>query len=178
MTSIFASWTLGAALLFSAVKNMSLIQLIKGEPGAGEPSSIVDATFARSGGGTKTEGLEPVTGKGVKPKGSVKGHSELKPGISAVAATVLKKFPGLSITSTTGGNHVSGSYHYKGRAVDIGGSSEEMFKAAKWIGKNLTHVLAEGIHNPNLAVKDHRTVSSSTFSEVWAAHANHIHLAV
>jgi len=163
---------------------MSLIQLIKGEEGAGQPESIVDATFAKAGRGapqpsTATEGIAPLSGKGIKPKGTVKGHPELKPGINAVTATVLRKFPGLSITATTNGTHVSGSYHYKGRAVDLGGSPQEMLKAAAWIGKNLTHILTEGIHNPNLSVKYQKTVPSSYWgSETWAAHANHIHLAV
>lgn len=51
MTSIFASWTVGAALLFSAIKNMSLIQLVKGEPGPGQPASIVDTANAKAGQG-------------------------------------------------------------------------------------------------------------------------------
>lgn len=74
MTSIFASWTLGAALLFSAVKNMSLIQLVKGEPGPGQPASIVDAANARAVVGTAVKG----TGTGSKsdplePSGGTKG---------------------------------------------------------------------------------------------------------
>lgn len=45
MTFIMGSYTLGAALLFSAIKNLTLIQLIKGEPGPGQPESIVDKTI-------------------------------------------------------------------------------------------------------------------------------------
>lgn len=33
---------------------------------------------------------------------------------------------GLYVTSTTGGRHAPGSYHYKGRAVDMGGSWDNM----------------------------------------------------
>jgi hypothetical protein len=51
MTFVFGSWTLGAALLFSAIKNMSLLQLARGESGPGQPGSIVDAAAAKSGGG-------------------------------------------------------------------------------------------------------------------------------
>lgn len=186
MTSIFASWTLGAALLYSAIKNMSLIELLKGESGPGQPESIVDAVFARAGNSsTGTEGAEPMSGQGIKPKGKLtrkmlNGHpGGLMPGITAVAATVLTKFPGLSITATTDGTHATDSYHYKKRAVDISGSPQEMHQAAAWIGKHLTHVLVEGIHNPNLSVKNHKAVSASFWgSETWAAHANHIHLAV
>lgn len=106
-------------------------------------------------------------------------HPELKPGIRTVLAVVLHHFPGLVITATTNGEHVSGSYHYKGRAVDIAGSTQYMHEAAAWIAANLTPVLTEGIHNPNLSVKYHHHVSPSYWgSEIWAEHANHIHLAV
>jgi hypothetical protein len=47
MTFIFGAWTVGAALLFSAVKNVTLIQMLKGEPGEGQPSSIVEGVFSR-----------------------------------------------------------------------------------------------------------------------------------
>lgn len=177
MTFAFASFTLGAALLYSAFVDQTLVDLIMGRKGTsiasqGE-SHPASAANAAGGGGNGNSGESLVS-----VQGSVKGHPELKPGISAVAATVLKQFPGLTITSTTSGTHVKGSYHYKGRAVDISGGDNEMLEAAAWIKKHLTHKLVEGIHNPNLSVKDHIPVPSSVFSEVWAAHKDHIHLAV
>lgn len=42
-----------------------------------------------------------------------------------------RKF-GLTVTSTTGGSHVPGSYHYKRRAVDVAGSPRQMMKFFKW----------------------------------------------
>lgn len=54
MTFIFGSWTLGAALLYSAIKNISLLQLVKGEPGQGQPSSIVEGVFAKAAARTVT----------------------------------------------------------------------------------------------------------------------------
>lgn len=39
-------------------------------------------------------------------------------GIKQIAAAVLAQFPGIVITSTTGGTHANGSYHYKGQAFD------------------------------------------------------------
>lgn len=100
-------------------------------------------------------------------------------GVLNAARAIEGRFPGLTITSGTGGSHVSGSYHYKGEAVDIAGSGPEMFRASDWIkSSGLYRKLAEGIHNPNLAVKDGRMVSPSFYSGVWAGHANHIHVAV
>lgn len=73
MTSIFASWTVGAALLFSAIKNMTLIQLVKGEPGPGQPASIVDTANAKAGGNsTATEPTNTKTGP-AEPSGGAKG---------------------------------------------------------------------------------------------------------
>jgi hypothetical protein len=80
MTFIFGSWTVGAALLFSAIKNMSLLQLAKGETGPGQPASIVDSVKGaagvsmRTGGTTAPGGIgsENVKGLGIwtNPDGS------------------------------------------------------------------------------------------------------------
>ncbi len=107
------------------------------------------------------------------------GPSGLHPGIKQATELVLQQFPGLSVTSTIGGNHVSGSYHYKGEATDISGSTDTMHTASSWIKRSgLYKSLAEGIHNPNLSVSDGSIVSPSFYSGVWAGHADHIHLAV
>lgn len=109
----------------------------------------------------------------------VPGHSELKTGISQATEAVLKQFPQLVITSTTGGSHVSGSYHYLGEATDISGPSQIMYNASEWIKKSgLYRSLEEGIHNPNLSIAHGAKVSPSYYSSVWAEHANHIHMAV
>jgi hypothetical protein len=113
-----------------------------------------------------------------KPAG-VPGHPELKSGISSVTNQVMQQWPSLTISSTTGGTHVSGSYHYEGRAVDLVADSSYMDNAAQWIANNLTSQLTEGIHNPGLSVKNGQTVPSSYWgSATWAEHVNHIHLAV
>ena len=106
-------------------------------------------------------------------------HPELQPGITQVLAAVLANNAGLSITSTTGGGHVPGSFHYSGRAVDLGGSSGSMSSASNWIKRSgLYTALAEGIHNPNLAVDNgHIYSGAGPFGAVWAEHINHIHLA-
>ncbi len=106
------------------------------------------------------------------------GPTGLQSGIRNLAAYVMDKYPGLQVTSTTGGTHAANSYHYKGQAVDLAGGN--MNAAAEWIKQSsLYRALAEGIHNPNLSVEGGKLVPSSYWgSETWAAHANHIHLAV
>jgi peptidoglycan hydrolase-like protein with peptidoglycan-binding domain len=41
-------------------------------------------------------------------------------------ASSLARQMGLRITSTTGGQHTPGSYHYRGRAIDVAGSPSQM----------------------------------------------------
>lgn len=196
MTFIMGSWTLGAALLFSAIKNISLLELIKGEENQGQPPSIVEAAYNEAGAGsTGVEPLESKTtrqgsgrkGAAVKTAGKkltaaqYAGHPQtLKPGIEGVVATILQHFPKLIITATSDGNHATNSYHYKNRAVDLAsGDYAYMNEAAAWIKAHLTTKLTEGIHNPNLSVKYRVPVPSSYWgSETWAGHANHIHVAV
>jgi hypothetical protein len=105
--------------------------------------------------------------------GGLRGH------IGGVANAVLSRFPGLSVTSTTGGGHADGSYHYLGEAVDLGGASSTMNAAARWImSSGLYRQLVEGIHNPNLSVKGGRPQSAMFWGpQTWAAHRNHLHLA-
>lgn len=57
MTAIFGAWTLGAALLYSAIKNMTLVELIKGEAGPGQPESIVDSILGGSLPSSEGEGF-------------------------------------------------------------------------------------------------------------------------
>jgi hypothetical protein len=117
----------------------------------------------------------PALGVGVK--GSVKDHPELQPGISAIVATILKRWPGLAITSTTSGGHAENSLHYEGRAADLAAASGYMLDAAGWIKANLTPALTEGIHNPNLSVKYGKEVSPGFWgSAVWGDHLDHIHV--
>lgn len=103
----------------------------------------------------------------------------LRGGISSAVSSVLERFPGLSVTSTTGGTHAAGSYHYRGLAADLGGPANVMRAAAGWIASTMGSRLAEGIHNPNLSVKGGRRVPPSFWGPgTWAGHANHIHLAI
>lgn len=102
----------------------------------------------------------------------------LKAGIAALVGKILAKFPGLSVTSTTGGTHAPGSYHYRGLAADLGGNPDLMNRAASWLAGN-AKALTEGIHNPGLSVKDGVAVPSSFWgATTWAGHMDHIHVAV
>lgn len=106
------------------------------------------------------------------------GPSGLQSGIRSLAGYVMDKYPSLSVSSTTGGTHASGSLHYTGQAVDLVGSA--LRAASEWIkSSGLYKALAEGIHNPNLSVEDGNFISPSYWgSATWADHTDHIHLGV
>lgn len=134
---------------------------------------------ASSTGGTNTN--EPDTGSTLTTF-QLGGKPAPHAAVSKVAAAVLKEYPGLVVTSTTGGGHAVGSYHYDGKAVDLGGDAATMKAAADWINHKLRSRLAEGIHNPNLSVK-HGALTSPLgpgywTASTWADHVDHIHLAV
>jgi TP901 family phage tail tape measure protein len=100
----------------------------------------------------------------------------VQPAIRTLGSIVMGKFPSLSVSSTTGGKHADGSYHYKGQAIDLVGGNQN--NAGSWIGSNLGGYLTEGIHNPTLSVKYGKKVPSSLWgARTWAGHAGHIHMA-
>jgi len=108
-----------------------------------------------------------------------RGGVALNPAVATLAGKLDSMF-GLVTTSTTGGTHAPGSYHYRGLAADVAGSPGNMNRASEWIKSSGTYrSLLEGIHNPNLAVKDGKIFSGAgPFGGVWANHANHIHVAL
>ena len=102
----------------------------------------------------------------------------LKAGITNIGNAVLTRYPGLSVTSTTTGNHAANSYHYKGMAIDIGGAVDTMHNAAVWISRKLGAGLLEGIHNTGLSVKNGANVKPGFWgASTWSGHRDHIHLA-
>lgn len=75
--------------------------------------------------------------------------------------------------------HATKSLHYEGRAFDAGGSPRAMAEFAAWVTENYTGSIAELIHNPTGSVKNGQRVDAGFWgSSTWAAHANHIHLAL
>jgi hypothetical protein len=109
------------------------------------------------------------------------GHSgAITQGLSDLITVIEAQFPTLVVTSTIGGNHASNSYHYRGEAVDMSLDSQTMHDCAEWIkSTGIYKQLAEGIHNPNLSVKNGQFVDPSFWgAATWAGHANHLHLAI
>jgi hypothetical protein len=79
-------------------------------------------------------GVNIKNGKRV-PKGFVSGHTDhvhvAAPRGALPRYKALARQMGLTITSTTGGKHAPGSYHYSGQAVDVAGDPARMAAFAR-----------------------------------------------
>jgi len=75
---------------------------------------------------------------------------------------------GLRITSTTGGRHAPGSYHYSGRAFDAAGSHRQMSQFYREMaGTNPTELF----YDPSGGIKNGRSIGAI------GGHRDHVHIA-
>lgn len=83
------------------------------------------------------------------------------------AAKVARKM-GLTVTSTTGGTHAPGSYHYSGRAVDVAGPASVMAKYYRFMAqKNPTELF----YDPLGGIKHGQQIGAI------GGHSDHVHVA-
>jgi len=129
--------------------------------------NVVKSLPAKALGGL--EGMIPGIGKGT---------SDVKrgPGGSTLGTLVpWANAEGMTITSTTGGNHVSGSYHYQGRAIDVAGSASQM---RKFFFDSLQHFgvaqIKELFYDPVGEYVDNGRIHSGSIG----GHSDHVHLAL
>lgn len=131
--------------------------------------------------GSKGKEIQTVKGQPVPAKGPLaqkvareSKNTPLQGNAIQIGTQVAKKF-GLTVTSTTGGEHVPGSYHYQGRAIDISGSPSAMRKAYKYLQKNIPHSkLTELFYDPIGHYWDNGQKVSGAIGE----HSDHVHLAI
>jgi hypothetical protein len=87
---------------------------------------------------------------------------------------------GFSVSSTTGGSHANGSYHYSGNAEDLVSSAGSMQTLAAWLYGYYPYIL-ELIHSggPGYFVKNGEKVSASYYgASTVSQHYNHVHIAM
>ncbi len=117
--------------------------------------------------------------------GSILGDGDA--GIANLAGGLVKNLQqamaiavraGLTITSTTGGKHETGSYHYQGRAFDASngfGPTPEMMRYAKFMSVAARRSLAELFYTPlGYSIKHGAIVPPIA----KAGHMNHVHVAM
>ena len=91
-----------------------------------------------------------------------------------IGSKVAKKF-NLTVTSTTGGGHVPGSYHYQNRAIDISGSPQNMRRAFLYLQKHMRHKhITELFYDPI----GHYWDNGNKVSGSIGGHSDHVHFAV
>lgn len=88
---------------------------------------------------------------------------------------------GLTVTSTTGGQHAKNSYHYQGRAADFGGSPDKMAALAKYALSHAgqwTEFIYTGPGNPGYSILNGKVIPNSQLDKgLYDEHTNHVHLA-
>lgn len=89
----------------------------------------------------------------------------------------------MQVTSTTGGGHANGSYHYRGEAVDFSngtGNTPEMLAFDRAWASKYGASLAELIYTApgSVFVANGHTVPGSYYSSVLDEHRNHVHVAI
>jgi hypothetical protein len=87
----------------------------------------------------------------------------------------------VQVTSTTSGNHVKNSYHYRGRAVDFGGDPHRMAALQRQALKHpeqFTELFYTGPGAAPYFIKDGKLRPLSELDpSVAANHRNHVHAA-
>lgn len=159
-------------MVYSALTGTSIVDAISG--GKGNPLDAKGGSTVTFGDGTQSPDLSTPTISGQAP-GSFRGpNAALLAELSGIATSRFR----LKITSTTGGNHVPGSYHAQGRAFDASGSEADMRAFAQFVFTQYGTRILELIHNPGPAIKNGKSVSGPiVYAAVWLGHTNHVHVA-
>lgn len=88
---------------------------------------------------------------------------------------------GLTVTATTNGSHVKGSYHYRGRAVDFGGNPAGMSalaRAALSHPQDFSEMFYTGPGAPGFYIKNGKALPMSSLDKsVFDHHHDHVHIA-
>lgn len=185
--------TLGGVLVFSALTGTSIVDVI-----AGKKTDTLDAQggskVGLGAGGAAGAALGPAVAQDAGAQaqaltgtasGNVSGNVPQPLSFKGPRAALLMSMAdaamhqfGLTITATTNGGHVPGSYHYSGRAFDASGSEANMRAFASYIIQTHLKDTAELIHNPGQCIKDGRLVNGAqVYSAVWVGHRDHVHFA-
>jgi hypothetical protein len=123
----------------------------------------------------------PYTRAAAQPKVDMTAGFKHKTGRTINFLQAYAKPFGVQVTSTTHGNHVKGSYHYRGRAVDFGGGPAQMAalaRAALSHPQDFTEMFYTGPGHPGSYIKNGKAYPLSSLDRsVYDNHHDHVHLA-
>jgi hypothetical protein len=145
-------------------------QMLKGGGGmSADPTGRNRDSFEP--GGTRGPGGAPSpapggTGSASGPAGAFPASGSLQEKLDWASKTA--KSMGLTITSTTGGTHAPGSYHYKGRAIDVAGPASTMAKFYDLLHNTRP---TELFYDPRGGVKNGQDIGAI------GGHGDHVHVA-
>jgi hypothetical protein len=156
-------------------RDLDVLVSVATKDSIGEGGKIVDSA-GRKGEAKARAQVSPIAaiaGPGGAVGGALGAPTEGVASDVKDAIELAKKF-GLTVTSTTGGQHAPGSYHYSGKAVDVAGSpeaSKRFFAAAQErYGSNILEMFYD--LNPYY-IKNGQKVSGP-----FGGHADHVHIAL
>ncbi len=159
-------------MIYSGIKGLSMVEILAGETGdeldpkggegyqpggmvAGVGGAVADAL----GGGNVPANASGAGYQG--PKAKLLGH---------LSSTGVSKF-NLKVTSTTGGKHAPGSWHYRGRAFDISGAPGDQMAFAKWVKNGYVNQVEELFYDPLGGWDGGRSIGAI------GGHVDHVHVA-
>lgn len=171
--------TIGGIMVYSALTGTPIVDVVAGRK-SGNPLDSKGGNTVKFSDGTQSPDLSTPTISGTPPSSGGNGKFPSGPNaalLTELSGIAVSRFH-LRIGSTTGGNHVPGSYHYQGRAFDADGSEADMRAFAQFVFAQYGTRIAELIHNPGPAIKDGKSVSGPiVYAAVWLGHRNHVHVA-
>lgn len=158
MTLGFALFAFGLALVYSALKDKSVAEVLSGALGE-------DVPFGNQA--TATELGSPGISGGKNISAS--------PALLAYLQTAAKVMFGLRISEPIGrdsGGHVADSYHKENRAFDASGTPAQMQRYFNWVKTNFGGSVTELFYDPAGAIKNGKPIAPV------GDHIDHVHTAI
>lgn len=158
--------TVGLVLVTAAVKDLTIAEVFAGSFGKPLRRNISDDAVAS----------EPTSAGVGDVKDSLLGAASPVVGSKMTYYSDAAKRYGLKVTSTTGGTHAPGSWHYKGQALDASGKPSDQKAFAKAMAARATD-LEELIYISGPCADNGRVVSCAFYAASLPGHADHVHIA-
>jgi hypothetical protein len=151
------------------------------QPGGFSPEGLMRAFQARSNATDSIQQVPAVSGPPGANGGVTAGDPAAEPHPHGATLGWLRNFVKpyrLTITSTTEGKHATHSYHYASRAIDVGGSHQQMLAVANAALKR-PHDFTELFYGgaPSFIKNGQVYPISQLDPALKAEHMNHVHLA-
>jgi hypothetical protein len=169
-----------AAILFITVGGIMVYSALTGVSVADALAGVVGITLDPRGGDQSAPGSATGGSSSLSPQGTRGGLSGgtygfKGPNAAALAhmADTARSVYHLTITSTSGGGHVTNSWHYRHRAFDADGLAADRAAYARWAASTYGDILLELFYSPaGITIKNGKNVFPAVYDK-----PNHVHTA-